>query len=262
MSLEIATSETNQQDGLEEAVVLFEPDSFTVAQEMHFRDFEQLADGTGTLEAFAASIARGAYALVGTGLSVQGIVFFQFKVDEDGRVDSSFNVPLRYLVDNAGLGPDLGTGPIRLACRSQCPVPWQSINLWEPEGEGDEHPAHKLQKIIWRNRLGLKPQSLVTNRVAQDFVLEDARDETRDLQAKLTEAFGEEGKLDLEKMIRHRNEQLVDVSSKYRSEMAQQQQTYLDQIHSCRDEIQKLKTDLRNERERCRRLQELLRGGP
>ena len=262
MSSEIATSESDQQDGLEEAVMLFEPDSLSVAREMRFSDFEELTEGTSTLDAFAASIARGAYVLVGTGLSVQGVVFFQFKVDEDGRIDASFNVPLRYLIDNAGLGPDLGTGPIRLACRSQCPVPWHSINLWEPEGEGDEHPAQKLQKIIWRNRLGLKPQSLITNRVTEDFVLEDARDDTRDLQAKLTEAFGEEGKLDLEKMIRHRNEQLTDVSTKYRSDMEQQQQTYLDQIRSCRDEIQKLKVELRNERERSRRLQELLRGGP
>lgn len=262
MSSEIATSESNQQDGLEEAVMLFEPDSFSVAQEMRFSDFEELTEGTSTLDAFAASIARGAYVLVGTGLSVQGVVFFQFKVDEDGRIDASFNVPLRYLIDNAGLGPDLGTGPIRLACRSQCPVPWHSVNLWEPEGEGDEHPAQKLQKIIWRNRLGLKPQSLITNRVTEDFVLEGARDDTRDLQAKLTEAFGEEGKLDLEKMIRHRNEQLTDVSTKYRSDMEQQQQTYLDQIRSCRDEIQKLKVELRNERERSRRLQQLLRGGP
>ena len=205
MSSEIATSESDQQDGLEEAVMLFEPDSLSVAREMRFSDFEELTEGTSTLDAFAASIARGAYVLVGTGLSVQGVVFFQFKVDEDGRIDASFNVPLRYLIDNAGLGPDLGTGPIRLACRSQCPVPWHSINLWEPEGEGDEHPAQKLQKIIWRNRLGLKPQSLITNRVTEDFVLEDAREDTRDLQAKLTEAFGEEGKLDLEKMIRHRN---------------------------------------------------------
>ena len=262
MSSEIATSESDQQDGLEEAVMLFEPDSLSVAREMRFSDFEELTEGTSTLDAFAASIARGAYVLVGTGLSVQGVVFFQFKVDEDGRIDASFNVPLRYLIDNAGLGPDLGTGPIRLACRSQCPVPWHSINLWEPEGEGDEHPAQKLQKIIWRNRLGLKPQSLITNRVTEDFVLEDAREDTRDLQAKLTEAFGEEGKLDLEKMIRHRNEQLTDVSTKYRSDMEQQQQTYLDQIRSCRDEIQKLKVELRNERERSRRLQELLRGGP
>ena len=262
MSSEIATSESDQQDGLEEAVMLFEPDSLSVAREMRFSDFEELTEGTSTLDAFAASIARGAYVLVGTGLSVQGVVFFQFKVDEDGRIDASFNVPLRYLIDNAGLGPDLGTGPIRLACRSQCPVPWHSINLWEPEGEGDEHPAQKLQKIIWRNRLGLKPQSLITNRVTEDFVLEDARDDTRDLQAKLTEAFGEEGKLDLEKMVRHRNEQLTDVSTKYRSDMEQQQQTYLDQIRSCRDEIQKLKVELRNERERSRRLQQLLRGGP
>jgi hypothetical protein len=37
---------------------------------------------------------------------------------------------------------------------------------------------------------------------------------------------------------------------------------YLDQIRNCKDEIQKLKSALRNEQERSRRLQQLLRGEP
>lgn len=261
MSAEM-TSDQNAPEGLEEAIGVYEPDNNAVAMEMRFCDFEALVDGGGTLEQFAASVARAAYAVVGTGLAVQGIVFFQFKVDEEGRIDPAFNIPLRYLMDNAGGGPDLGTGPIRLACRSQCPVPWHSKNLWEPSNEGEENPAQQLQKAIWRNRLGLKPTSFVTNTVAENFVLEDARSEQRQLEARLTDAFGTEGKVNLESMIRQNSDQLTKVSTKYRSDLEQQQQMYLEQIRGCRDEIQKLKTDLRNEQQRSRRLQELLRGEP
>lgn len=261
MSTEM-TSSQHDHDGLEEAVGLFEPDSSVLAAEMRYSDFEALVEGSGTLDQFAASVARAAYAIVGTGLSVQGIVFFQFKVDEEGKVDSAFNVPLRYLIENAGMGPDLGAGRIRLACRSQCPVPWHAKDLWEPAGEGDENPAHQLQKAIWRNRLGLKPRSFAPIKVAEDFVLEDVHSEQRELEAKLTTAFGAEGKVNLESLIRQNSDHLTKVSTKYRSDLEAQQQTYLDQIRSCRDEIQKLKVDLRNEQQRSRRLQELLRGEP
>jgi hypothetical protein len=42
--------------------------------------------------------------------------------------------------------------------------------------------------------------------------------------------------------------------------MERQQQGYLEQIKNCREEIQKLKSALRHEQERNRRLQQLLRG--
>ena len=65
-----------------------------------------------------------------------------------------------------------------------------------------------------------------------------------------------------ENLIRQHNEQLTRVSVKYREDLESQQQLYLDQIRSCRDEIQRLKAALRNEEQRSRRLQQLLRGDP
>ena len=86
--------------------------------------------------------------------------------------------------------------------------------------------------------------------------------EQRKLEARLTDTFGESGKVNLESLIRQHNEQLTRVSDRYRSDLERQQQAYLDQIRSCRDEIQRLKSALRNEQERSRRLQQLLRGEP
>jgi hypothetical protein len=205
-------------------------------------------------------VVKAAFGFVGSGLTVRGLAFFQFKVDEEGCVDASFNVPVRYLVQKAGAGPDLGMGPVRLACRSQCPVPWHSMNLWEPRGKGDSHPAMLAQKAVWRNRLGLKP--MATKHIHDDVVCSTITDEQLVLEERLTETFGEEGKVSLQQLITQHNVQLTEVSHKYRADLQEQQRSYLDQIRDCRDEIQKLKSTLRHEQERGRRLQELLRGDP
>jgi hypothetical protein len=250
-----------ERDGFEEAVLLFEPDASAVCAEMRISDFDTLVAGTAHLDQFAASVVKAAYVLVGQALAVQGIVFFLFKVDEEGTVDSLFNLPLRYLAENAGAGPDLGTGTIRVACRGKCPVPWHSVNLWDPQGSGEDHPAYLAQKNVWRNRLGLHPAGSM-DELLDNVVLEDGRREQRKLESKLTETFGEEGKVSLENLIRQHNEQVARVSDKFRADLAQQQQVYLEQIRSGRDEIQRLKAELRNEQERSRRLQQLLRGDP
>ncbi len=250
-----------EQDGFAEAVLLFEADLNAISQELRFSEFEALVEGAAALEQFAASVVSATYVVVGNALSVQGMVFFTFNVDENGRVDPAFNLPLRYLVQNAGAGPDLGTGPVRLASRSQCPVPWHSVNLWEPRLEGEQSACQLVQKAVWRNRLGLKASARIET-ASDDLVLEDVLMEQKKLEARLTDTFGEEGKVNLENLIRQHNDQLSRVSDRYRSDLERQQQMYLDQIRNCRDEIQRLKAALRNEQERSRRLQQLLRGEP
>jgi len=338
----------SERGGLAEAVLVFEPDGLTVSHELRLEDFQSMIAGRSTFEEFAASIAKAAYVVVGDALAVQGIAFFTFRVDEDGRVDPVFNLPLRYLVDNAGTGPDLGAGPIRLACRSQCPVPWHSVNLWQPLLEGEDSSAVRVQKAVWRNRLGLKaagrlepntddlqldenhaangtppeqlfgeaplrapegrapegnggpeplpapapappapprsaaprsaapssaaPKSAAPRPVtpppaaARPFrsplpppVHNGGREEH---EARLTETFGPEGKVNVEKLVRQHNEQMSRASERYRGDLERQQQMYLDQIRNCRNEIQRLKSALRQEQDRSRRLQQLLRGEP
>lgn len=84
----------------------------------------------------------------------------------------------------------------------------------------------------------------------------------RALESRLTETFGEEGRVNLENLIRQHNERINQVSDKYRAELLEQQQGYLNQIRSCREEIRELKAALRHEQQQSRRLQALLRGEP
>ena len=126
------------------------------------------------------------------------------------------------------------------------------------------------RRIIWRNRLGLKPSNAIDAVLEADDLelVENGRsmhnglDAHQLMEARLTETFGEQGKVDLENLIRQHNDRLSEVSSKYREELAEQQQSYLTQIKDCREEIRSLKSALRHEQQRSRRLQALLRGDP
>lgn len=56
---------------------------------------------------------------------------------------------------SAAKGPDLGAGPIALACYSQCPIPMQKQNLWDPVMEPGRNSFVLLKKAVAKNRLGL-----------------------------------------------------------------------------------------------------------
>ena len=248
----------SESNGLEEVILLFDPEGTSVTSEMRYQDFQRLIDQSATLESHAASVVKAAYVLVGTGLAVRGVVLFEFAVNEEGYADASFNVPLAYLVENAGAGPDIGNGPLPLACRGQCPVPWHASKLWGTAGSGDDDAVMVVQKAVWRNRLGLKPISQKPETTEFDFA--SLETEHQKLDERLTETFGQDGKVSLPQLISQHAQQVSEARDRYRADLEQQQRAYLDQIRDCRDEIQQLKVALRHEQERSRRLQELLRG--
>ena len=99
---------------------------------MLYADFEAILDGMVGVPEFADKEVRGAYCLVNGQLRVRSLVLFTIDFDEDGMADTTWNVPLRHLAEHAGQGPDMGAGPVRLACRSQCPVAWHQDQMWDP----------------------------------------------------------------------------------------------------------------------------------
>jgi hypothetical protein len=270
-----------RRESFQELVVLFDAKGSKIDLEMRFGQFNSLLAHKGTLLSHAGETVKAAYAQVGAGLMVHAVVFYLFKVNAKGYVDPAFNLPLEYMALNAGAGPDLGNGPISMACRSQCPVPWHGINTWEPAGEDQAHPTMLVQKAVWRNRLGLKPVPVtrqgsiarLRTRPRQDAqqAIETAVDvdeavngsvtlaKIQAMGQKLTATFGKAGRISVGQYTRQHREQVGQVAAQFRSEMERQQQGYLEQIKNCREEIQKLKAALRHEQERNRRLQQILR---
>jgi hypothetical protein len=137
---------------LTEAVVFFKDDS--VAKEMFFSEFEAVLDDVVGITDFAGDEVQAAFVQIEDSLKILGAVFFTISFDTRGRVTGNWNIPLRHLLDHASYGPDLGAGPIKVACRSACPVAWYRRQLWDP----DMASGGTFQRMIAaaeRNRLGI-----------------------------------------------------------------------------------------------------------
>lgn len=111
--------------------VLFYGDKGVTKSMLH-SDFEAILDRMVGVPEFAGREMKCAYCAVNGQLQVVASVLFLLQFDDDGMADPSWNIPLRHLAEHASQGPDLGAGPIRLACRSQCPVAWHQDQLWDP----------------------------------------------------------------------------------------------------------------------------------
>ena len=243
----------------QELVVVFDVAGTAVEQEMSLANFERLRKGETRLTHRAGESVRAAYVTVGPGLRITGLVFFSLPIDPAGAVADSFSVPLQYLADFAGIRTDLGIGPVQVASRAQCPVPWLALKLWEPDAS-EAGPATLIQRTVLLNRLGLSsnPKGLVAPAAEQFDVGATARVAVQATGGSRSAAavFPPQPGLPPEQVALSSNATLASA----RHEWREIEQGYLEQIRKYRAELIELKSELRLERDRNRRLQALLRG--
>lgn len=141
-----------------EAVFFFSPTH--VLKEMLFTEFEAVLDGIVDMPELASEDWRAVFIQTNTQLDVLACVFFYINFDEKGSPDRTWNMPLQHMAEIAGVGPDMGAGPIRLSCRSQCPVPWHQSRSWDPiiQPEGNSFVA--IRDALMDNRLALVVEDL------------------------------------------------------------------------------------------------------
>lgn len=182
-----------------EAVYLFKEDQ--VARELLYPEFEAILDGFIPVPDFLGTSAKAVYVQINNDLRIVGAVFFLLGFDDKGMVDRRWNVPLQQLLASASSGPDLGAGPIRLACYSQCPVEWHQKNLWDPRMGSGNNSFSLMQKSLKANRLGLvvkpTPKDAANSRstdAAEGAARSDAENERESLvlQQKLHEHYSKE----------------------------------------------------------------------
>jgi hypothetical protein len=232
----------NERDLRQELIVLFDAAGDAIEQEMRIDRFERLQQGLERLEERAGESVRAAYVAIEPGLRVAGIVFFLLPLDAAGGIPDSFNLPLDYLAEFAGERADLGIGPVRAASRAQCPVPWMALKLWEPDARADGH-ARAIQRTVLLNRLGLNSHPAASRTPRSDVPLVVSAPVARGNQA-----------LALDPVTAQ------PAPEPQRDALGMIDPSYLEQVRRLRAEILELKGALRQERERNRRLQELLRG--
>lgn len=146
-----------EQGVIHQAVMFFDAD--ILVKEMLQVEFEAVLDQVVGLPEFAEREVRACFLRINSRLQIVGAVFFLVDFDQRGFVNRSWNLPLSHLADSAGRGPDLGAGRIRLACRSQCAVPWHARQLWDPLLEGEVNSFRQMQQALRRNRLGLSQEA-------------------------------------------------------------------------------------------------------
>lgn len=142
-----------QASGGYEAVFFMEDNQ--ISRQMLFSEFEALLNGLGVLPDYADEEAKVVYAVISRTGSICALVFFKLYFDEDGRADAAWNIPVERFAKVSGPGPDLGGGPIRLACRGQCSINWHQNDLWDPDMTPGSNDFSLLRKIVDKNRLRL-----------------------------------------------------------------------------------------------------------
>lgn len=136
-----------------EAVMFFNERG--ICKEMLYPEFEALLDGVVDLPEFADQQMRAAFVVINPRLLVKAAVFFYLDFGDKGEADRGWNIPLRHLSERSGSGPDLGAGPVRLACRSQCPVSWHQMHLWDPNLSPAQNDLLLIRDAVKRNNLGV-----------------------------------------------------------------------------------------------------------
>jgi len=142
--------------------VLFLEDQY-ISQQMRYSEFEAILDNVLPLPDLADSEVSAVYIQTNKQLIPQALVFFTLYFDEEGRADPEWNVPLKRLASISGAGPDLGVGPVRLACRSQCAIPWHQRDLWDPDMRPGGNDFQIIKKALLENRLGFEFVPLTQN---------------------------------------------------------------------------------------------------
>ena len=236
-----------------EAVMFFSERG--ICKQMMFPEFEALLDGVVNMPEFADEQMRAVFVVINPRLLVRAAVFFFLDFDEDGRPDKGWNIPLQHLAERAGRGPDLGAGPIRLACRSQCPVSWHQMHLWDPSLAPAQNDLVLLRDAVKRNQLGLlieddSAQSVVAERL--QVASEDkwyAPDPAKEVAEHLAQKMDQEHRLKTAQLIKQQRLRISSLSQQHEEELAKFKLASDEQSKNLQAQIHGLHQALRQQEE-------------
>ncbi len=238
-----------------EAIYLFDDDSSP--REMLYQEFEAVLDGFVPMPEYAGRSIRAVYVKIGPGPAARAAVFFLIDFDQHGQADRRWNLPIGQLAAISPEGPDMGGGPIRLACRSQCAIAWHKQQLWDPRMDAQCNHLALIKKAVQRNRLGLsfegapdvptlQAESPAKHNQTQAAAQESPREQA--LRLKLAQAI-KESRLRVATLQEHHREQLDQLKQQHTGTL-QAQQTRALQLQQQLQESQEQATRLAAERSR------------
>lgn len=223
-----------------EAVVLFSGDKIT--REMLYPEFEAILDGFVPVPDFKGTAAKAVYLVINSSLQITAAVFFLLDFDEKGMVDRRWNIPLQQLAEASGKGPDLGAGPIKLSCYSQCAVGWHQKKLWDPQMDPANNSFTLLKRSVQNNRMGLifrKPAQENIVATAQNIpVLMPEADLA--LQQKIHEHYSTELRDQVASLVKEQRLRIATLHSKQQATIHAMQHEHQQRLQAYQDKLRKL----------------------
>ncbi len=238
-----------------EVIVLFTGNEIT--REMLYSEFEAILDGFVPVPDFRGQTAKAVYLVVNSNLCVTDAVFFLLDFDEKGMVDRGWNVPLQQLAEESGKGPDMGAGPIRLACYSQCAITWQRKNLWDPLMDPTQSSFHLIKRAVKNNHGGLifnkstKENLPPVKGLSSQDVQEQDDDHLR-RQQELHAYYSNELRVQLSSLAKEQRLRIATIQSKHQETVHKLQQEHQQRVQAYQQKIRELeasKADLETRNE-------------
>lgn len=127
----------------------------SIIGEMLYSEFEAVLDSFIPLPNFAGQKMHAVFVEIDFQLHITKAVFFLIEFDYQGYPSKTWNVPLEQLGSVAAKGPNLGAGPIKLACYTQCPIRWHQKSLWDPEMSPGSNDFALLKRTVKTNKMGI-----------------------------------------------------------------------------------------------------------
>ena len=237
-------------------VILF-MQGHSVSKQMRYSEFEAILDGVVSLREYADTEATLVYAELNRQLQIQALVFFLVYFDESGRAAPDWNLPLRQLAKNAGSGPDMGGGPIRLCCRSQCPISWHQKEMWDPGMKPGENDFQSIKRALEENPLGFEIEKESSAPVVTAVVAKPSS-KTEEIpvltsvdEVGLPSGLSHEHRVKIARIIRSQRLRIKTLIGQHKEELAEVSRQR-------RIEIQTLKNDLQGFRQRVEQSKVLL----
>lgn len=202
---------------------VFFMDGAKVARQMRASEFGAFLDGYVGLSDLAETDVRAVLVDLSGELDIESLVFFRIYFDEEGRADSHWNIPIERLAKEGSKGPDLGGGPIRLVCRSQCPDPAVADELWDPDMTPGSNHFQSIRKAIEANTLKFRKKEPPTQQeenipvLAADTAPSPQPDQSAD-RSRLAQMIREQ-RLRIKTLQSVHRDSLSDIQREHRLEM-------------------------------------------
>lgn len=265
------------QTSVYEAVLFFNDGD--IVKEMLYSEFEAVLDRVVEVQEFSSQEVSAVFVTLTSQLGVTATVFFRLGFNAKGEADKNWNLPLRHLADVASKGPDLGAGAIRLACRSQCPMPWHQRHMWDPVMKPEKNSFVAIRDAIRRNRLCLlvedppvqaaaavyQPQLIPRNFVEPPVLVPMMTQQTQLAVAPTTvavsggrPAFSQLRRDRAAREIKHLRLQLRMQNTSRQDELTKLAREHQGELASSRTQMEKLLLAMQHEQERYSQLKEKL----